>query len=233
MKTKDLVLNFVRQFKKPFTAETVSNMIAQDLSVIKPVLLELLTDKTIKLLSKQEGIYVLADRYSPSVCYNQKGDWKFEISAAAALLDQIGNGQYTSIRAIADDFGRSRQWVFVYMEALASIGCIGMEGKHYRVLKTDNVRNIGKKIEPGILGRMRPKISEEEKLRRAEEKEQKRLERLAQKSEREKRYHEGLKFSQLPLLGAAKFYDMWTEYIDTKAYMEQSFDQFYTAKMNK
>ncbi len=73
MKTKDLVLNFVRQFKKPFTAETVSNMIAQDLSVIEPVLLELLADKKIKLISKKEGIYVLADRYSPKVCYSQKG----------------------------------------------------------------------------------------------------------------------------------------------------------------
>jgi len=185
MKTKDLVLNFVRQFKKPFTAETVVSMIAQDTSAVEPVLLELLADKTIKLISKKEGIYVLADRYSPGVCYKLKGDWKFEISAAAALLDQIGKGQYTSIRAVADDFGKSRQWVFVYMEALASIGCIGMEGKHYRVLRTDNLRSIGKKIEPGILGRMRPKVSEEEKRKRAKERKIRRQELVRKAAARE------------------------------------------------
>ena len=185
MKTKDLVLNFVRQFKKPFTAETVSNMIAQDLSVIEPVLLELLADKKIKLISKKEGIYVLADRYSPKVCYSQKGNWKFEIKAATALLDQIEKGKYTSIRAIAKDFGRSRQWVFVYMEALASIGCIGMEGKQYKVISRDRLREIGKHIEPGILGRMRPSISKEEKLRRAEEKELRRQEQLNRAEARE------------------------------------------------
>lgn len=179
MNTKDLVLNFVRQFKKPFTAETVSNMIAQDLSVIEPVLLELLADKTIKLISKKEGIYILADRYSPKVCYNQKGDWKFEIHAASALLDLIEAGHYTSIRKIADAFGRSRQWVFVYMEALASIGCIGMEGRFYKVVNRDNLRDIGKNIEAGIIGRIRSKVVEDEKLRIAEEKELKRQKRLA------------------------------------------------------
>lgn len=185
MKTKDLVLNFVRQFKKPFTAETVSNMIAQDLSVIEPVLLELLADKTIKLISKKEGIYVLADRYSPKVCYNQKGDWKFEMHAASALLDLIEAGHYTSIRKIADAFGRSRQWVFVYMEALASIGCIMLDNKHYKVVSRDNLKDIGKQIEPGILGRMRPSISKEEKLRRAEEKELRRQEQLNRAEARE------------------------------------------------
>ena len=183
MKTKDLVLNFVRQFKKPFTAETVSNMIAQDLSVIEPVLLELLADKKIKLISKKEGIYVLADRYSPKVCYSQKGNWKFEIKAATALLDQIEKGKYTSIRAIAKDFGRSRQWVFVYMELWLQLD-IGMEGKQYKVI-VNRLREIGKHIEPGILGRMRPSISKEEKLRRAEEKELRRQEQLNRAEARE------------------------------------------------
>lgn len=186
MKTKDLVLNFVRQFKKPFTAETVASMIAQDISAIEPVLLELQADKTIKLISKKEGIYVLADRYQPMVCYNQKGDWKFETGAAAALLGLIEKGKYTSIRAIADDFGRSRQWVFVYMEALASIGCIGMEGKYYMVIKRDNLREIGKNIDHGILGRMRPRTTEEDKLRIAQEKDLKKQKRLAKAAARKR-----------------------------------------------
>lgn len=213
MTTKDLVLNFVRQFKKPFNAETVANMIAQDISAIEPMLLELLADKTIKLISKKEGIYVLADRYQPMVCYNQKGDWKFEVGAATALLDQIEKGKYTSIRAIAEAFGRSRQWVFVYMEALASIGCIGMVGKQYKVICRDRLREIGKHIEPGILGRMRQKINEEEKLRRAEGKEIRRQERLARQAAKEKLIHQA-----------------WLEYRESEWFWRIKFETFLKRK---
>ena len=154
MKTKNLVLNFVRQFKKPFTAETVSNMIAQDLSVIEPVLLELLADKTIKLISKKEGIYVLADRYQPMVGYNTKNSWRFDPIAAHALLDHIEQGKYFTIREVAKDFPRSRQWVYVYLEALASIGILSYSADGYKVTTRDNLKDIGKKIIKGAINQI-------------------------------------------------------------------------------
>jgi hypothetical protein len=193
-------------------------MIAQDICTIEPVLLELLAAKTIKLISRKDGIYVLTDRYSPKVCYSQKGDWKFEITAAAALLDTIEKSNFTSIRKVAEAFGRSRQWVFVYMEALASIGCIGMEGKHYKVLRTDNVRNVGKHIEPGILGRMRPKLSEEEKLRRGEETELRLQERLAVQASKQQIRKEKL------------IQQAWVEYRESEWFWRIKFETFLKRK---
>ncbi len=134
------------------------------------------------------------------------------------MLDQIEKGKYTSIRAIAKDFGRSRQWVFVYMEALASIGCIGMEGKQYKVISRDRLREIGKQIEPGILGRMRPKLSEEEKLRRAEEKELRRQERLARQAAKEK------------LLKEKLIHQAWVEYRGSEWFWRIKFETFLKRK---
>ena len=68
-----------------------------------------------------------------------------------ALLNLIEKRSFTSIRSIAEAFGRSRQWVFVYLEALASAGVIGVNQYGYCVLTKKDVGNIGIKIKRGIL----------------------------------------------------------------------------------
>jgi biotin operon repressor len=176
MNTKDLAQNFVSQFNKPFDLNAISALIDRDPEDVKPVLAELLTAKQIKLVDPEQGIYVRDNRYNASVCYHQKGNWQFDPQAANALLDQIENGSYNSVRAIAQTIGRSRQWVFVYMEALASIGCVILADKKYIVVSRGQVKDIGKKIIPGILGSMRPKLTEEEKQQREVEKEVRRQE---------------------------------------------------------
>ncbi len=179
MTTKDLALNFVSQFNKPFDLGTISSLIDRSPRSVKPVLAELLTAKQIILVDPEQGIYVRDNRYNASVCYHQKGNWQFDPQAASALLDQIESGSYNSVRAIAQTIGRSRQWVFVYMEALASIGCIGYENKAYKVTDRDRVKDIGKRIIPGILGSLKPRLSEEEKQLKEAAKEERRLQRLA------------------------------------------------------
>jgi len=158
MTTKDLAVNFVSQFNKPFDLGTISSLIGRSPRSVKPVLAELLTAKQIKLVDPEQGIYVRDNRYNASVCYHQKGNWQFDPQAATALLDQIESGSYNSVRAIAQTIERSRQWVFVYMEALASIGCVILSDKKYIVVSKEQVKDIGKKITPGILGSMRPKL---------------------------------------------------------------------------
>jgi predicted transcriptional regulator len=43
---------------------------------------------------------------------------------AEEILSILDHKQYHSIREIASDYGKSRQLVFVYLEALASIGMV-------------------------------------------------------------------------------------------------------------
>ena len=150
MTTKDLAQNFVSQFNKPFDLGTISSLIGRSPRSVKPVLAELLTAKQIRLVDPEQGIYVRDNRYLTSVCYHQKGNWQFKPEAAAALLDHIEKGSYTSVRGVAKDFPRSRQWVFVYMEALASMGILDYE-ECYVVRTRDNLKEIGKVVKKGAL----------------------------------------------------------------------------------
>ncbi len=153
MNDKDLILNFVRQYKRPFSCELASDMTALDLNRVEPIIRELAAEGYIKLIT--EGIYVKANRYNPSVCYRQKGTWNFRPEKAAALLDFIEQGSYTSIREITTRFPRSRQWVYVYLEALASIDVIGYDTKYY-VKSRSHLTDIGKVIKQGILREINP-----------------------------------------------------------------------------
>ena len=51
MTTRELVLNFVNQYNKPFDAELIANMTGLDIDDVEPVMVEMIKDKTIKLIS--------------------------------------------------------------------------------------------------------------------------------------------------------------------------------------
>ena len=63
--------------------------------------------------------------------------------------------QYRSIREIASDYGKSRQLVFVYLEALASISMVGINGSGYLVISREGILKLGTYIQPAILGKLR------------------------------------------------------------------------------
>jgi len=155
MSPRDLMLNFVSLYKKPFSAEIAASLTGLSRSDTESIIQELLQNQTIKQISQSESIYVKNQRYNAVVGYNQKGSWRFDPSAASALLDFIEKQSYNSIRKIAADFGKSRQWVFVYIEALASIGIVGVKGDAYYVITRANLNKLGSYIKAGIIGDLR------------------------------------------------------------------------------
>ena len=46
-------------------------------------------------------------------------------------MNAIEKGKYSGIRAIAQAIGKSRQWVYIYLEALASIGVVDYRSSRY------------------------------------------------------------------------------------------------------
>ncbi|MDD2230895.1 MAG: hypothetical protein PHY48_16020 [Candidatus Cloacimonetes bacterium] len=70
-------------------------------------------------------------------------------------MDTLENGRYKSIRDIAKATGKSKQWVYIYLEALASIEVIDLRGFIYVVISRQNVPQIGRKFQKGILGQLR------------------------------------------------------------------------------
>ena len=170
MTTRELVLNFVNQYNKPFDAELIANMTGLEIEEIEPIITELLKDKSIKLASNREPIYARSNRFNTNVDKQMRPNWHFDPKAALALLNLIEKRSFTSIRSIAEAFGRSRQWVFVYLEALASAGVIGVNQYGYCVLTKKDVGKVGIRIKRGILKELIDHCAELQKNQRQQAK---------------------------------------------------------------
>jgi len=170
MTARELVLNFVNQYNKPFDAELITNMTGLEIEEIEPIITELLKDKSIKLASNREPIYARSNRFNTNVDKQMRPNWHFDPKAALALLNLIEKRSFTSIRSIAEAFGRSRQWVFVYLEALASAGVIGVNQYGYCVLTKKDVGKVGIRIKRGILKELIDHCAELQKNQRQQAK---------------------------------------------------------------
>jgi hypothetical protein len=116
---------------------------------------ELLQSQAIKQIEDDPPIYVRANRYHARIGYQHYKGWTFSIADAHRLLDILEQDRYKSIREIAQVIGKSRQWVYIYLEALASIEVIDLRQYIYVVISRQNVPKIGRKVQKGILGQLR------------------------------------------------------------------------------
>ncbi len=155
MTDKELILNFINQYDRPFNAELVSKMTSVSREAIEKLLPELLQGQSIKQIEDSPPIYVRANRYQARIGYQHYKGWTFSIADAHRLLDILEHGRYKSIRDIAQAIGKSRQWVYIYLEALASIEVVDLRHYTYVVISRQNVPKIGRKVQKGILGQLR------------------------------------------------------------------------------
>jgi len=155
MTDKELILNFISQYDRPFNAELIAKMTSVGLEAIEKLLPELLQGQAIKQIEDDPPIYVRANRFQARIGYQHYKGWTFSIADAHRLLDILEQGRHKSIREIAQAIGKSRQWVYIYLEALASIEVIDLRQYTYVVISRQNVPKIGSKVQKGILGQLR------------------------------------------------------------------------------
>ena len=155
MTDKELILNFINQYDRPFNAELISKLTSVSKEAVEKLLPELLQSQAIKQIEDSPPIYVRANRYQARIGYQHYKGWTFSIADAHRLLDILEQGRYKSIREIAQIIGKSRQWVYIYLEALASIEVIDLRQHIYVVISRQNVPKIGRKVQKGILGQLR------------------------------------------------------------------------------
>jgi hypothetical protein len=151
--TEILVRNFVNQYRKPFSIEMVAGYTGIAIQKLKPLINMLITEQQVKIVSTTpEPIYVKANRYMG--IYEKTTDnnrWNFDPEKAMILLNEIKNNKHTGVRSIGKAIGKSRQWVYVYLEALASVGVVGRKKGYYAAASTDRIWSLGSQIEKGIL----------------------------------------------------------------------------------
>lgn len=155
MTNKELILNFISQYDRPFNAELTARLTNVSIDAIERLLPELLQSQAIKIIEDDPPIYVRANRFQARIGYQHYKGWTFSIADAHKLLDILEQGRYKSIRDIAQAIGKSRQWVYIYLEALASIEVVDLRNFTYMVVSRQNVPNIGRKVQKGILGQLR------------------------------------------------------------------------------
>ncbi len=155
MTDKELILNFISQYDRLFNAELISKLTSVNIEVTEKLLPELLQSQAIKQIEDCPPIYVRANRYQARIGYQHYKGWTFSIADAHRLLDILEQGRYKSIREIAQVICKSRQWVYIYLEALASIEVVDLRQHIYVVISRQNVPKIGRKVQKGILGQLR------------------------------------------------------------------------------
>jgi len=155
MTDKELIFNFVNQYDRPFNAELIAKLTSVSIEATEELLPELLQSQAIKQIEDSPPIYVRAHRFQARIGYQHYKGWTFSLADAHRLLDILEQGRYKSIREIAQAVGKSRQWVYIYLEALASIEVIDLRSFIYVVISRQNVPKIGRKVQKGILGQLR------------------------------------------------------------------------------
>lgn len=155
MTIQEIIRNFIHQYRKPFNTETIAELTGIETKTVRQSIRMLLANQEIKCISTKYKLYVCRTRYQSQVGFNQKGKWNYSTQVAEEILSILETKQYRSIRVIASDYGKSRQLVFVYLEALASLGMVGIKSNGHKVLSRDGILKLGTFIQPGILGKLR------------------------------------------------------------------------------
>ena len=109
MTNKELILNFVNQYDRPFNAELISKLTSVSKEATEKLLPELLQSQAIKQIEDGPPIYVRANRFQARIGYQHYKGWTFSITDAHKLLDILEQGRYKSIREIAQAICKSRQ----------------------------------------------------------------------------------------------------------------------------
>jgi len=155
MTDNELILNFINQYNKPFDANIIANFTNIEITTITELLPTLIDKQIIKQVDDNPPIYVKANRFQARIGYQHYRGWTFSLPDAHRLLDILEQGRYKSISEIAKAIGKSRQWVYIYLEALASIEVVDLRNYTYVVISRKNVPRLGMKVRKGILRDLR------------------------------------------------------------------------------
>ena len=155
MLNTETVSNLISKYNQPFTSKMLAGMLDSDIQEVEHLLGDLAKEDKVRCISPSNSLYVRANRYTQGMAPDPRCKWKYDIKTAMQLLDLIESKSYRSIRKLAKDFGRSRQFVFVYLEALASISIIGMNPHGYYIKTRLGIEQLGRYIQPGILGMLK------------------------------------------------------------------------------
>lgn len=149
-----LVENFVAMYRKPFSVGIICEMVGLDAAEVAVELERLKGERKVKEVEPGLWQALWVHNVNHSNSFNGY-KWTYKGAHARKILDLLDAKEYTSARKLAVAMGVSRQFTYLYMEALASIGAVDWDGEKYVSTGRGDLLRLGLEVEKGILGRLK------------------------------------------------------------------------------
>lgn len=156
MNNQDLILRFVSTFPSFFTAETVMECTGLEYNEVDCYMKILVKCDVIRRVSQKEQIYVTKKNNSAEqVRTIHSRNWVFNMKDCQDIALLLTHTRVKSIRDLAVMLERSRQWVYLYLEALISVDAVGISESGYYTKDISNIFKVGSVIKKGIISEQR------------------------------------------------------------------------------
>ncbi len=156
MNNQDLILRFVSSFPSFYTVETVMECTGLEYKEVAGYMQILVKCDVIRRVSQKELIYVTKKNYSADkVRTIHSKNWVFNLKDCHDIASLLSHTRVKSIRDLALMLERSRQWVYLYLEALISVDAIGISKTGYYTKNMANIFKVGSVIKKGIISEQR------------------------------------------------------------------------------
>ena len=161
-----LIDRFVDRFVSYFNLDLICECTGVDRDVVQERLNQLIMGNVIRRVSKYEDIYVTnRGRYATKVSTIHCGNWSFDLKACQDICFLLELSQIKSIRQLAAKMQRSRQWAYLYLEALISVDAVGISKSGYYTKSLSNIFKVGSVIKKGIISEKRAECGIQPKSR--------------------------------------------------------------------
>jgi len=162
-----IIDRFVDRFVSYFNLDLICECTGVDRDVVQERLNQLITGNVIRKVSKYEDIYVTnRGRYNINVATIYCSNWAFDLKACQDICFLLEKSQIKSIRQLASKMQRSRQWAYLYLEALISVDAVGICKSGYYTKDISMICKVGSVIKKGIISEKRAECGIQPQRRR-------------------------------------------------------------------
>jgi predicted transcriptional regulator len=167
MNGQDILIDrFVDRSVSYFNIDLICECTGVDRDAVQERLNQLIADNVIRKISKYEDIYVTnRGRYAAKVSTIHCGNWTFDLKACQDICLMLELSRIKSVRQLAAKMQRSRQWAYLYLEALISVDAVGIRKSGYYTKDIGMVFKVGSVIKKGIIREKRAECGIQPKSR--------------------------------------------------------------------
>jgi hypothetical protein len=161
-----MIDRFIDSYPTYFNIDLICECTGVEPEAVQERLKQLVVGNTIKKISKYEDIYIAnRGRYATKVGTIHSGSWIFEIKTCNDICCLLQDNKVKSIRQLASLTKRSRQWAYLYLEALISVDAVGIRKSGYYTKDVANIFKVGSIIRKGIISELRAQCGIQPKKR--------------------------------------------------------------------